>query len=77
MKQIAWQTSIYHGKIYPMKNPIEVFVEIKRETELAYLVSDGVNEFWLPKSQIEVELKKDDHAEITLPEWLAIEKGIV
>lgn len=60
-----------------MKNPIEVFVEIKRETELAYLVSDGVNEFWLPKSQIEVELKKDDHAEITLPEWLAIEKGIV
>lgn len=60
-----------------MKNPVEVYVEIKRETELAVLVSDGVSEFWLPKSQIEIEHRKDGHAEITLPEWLAIDKEII
>lgn len=60
-----------------MKNPVEIFVEIKRSTEMAVLVSDGVNEFWLPKSQIEIEHRKDRHAEITLPEWLAIDKEII
>jgi len=66
-----------------MKNPIEIYVEIKHETEEgedklgAVLVSDGINKFWLPKSEIKIEHRKDGHAEITLPEWLAIKKEII
>lgn len=60
-----------------MKDSIEIFVEVKHETELGILVSDGLNQFWLPKSQIEIEYRKDGHAEITLPQWLAEEKEII
>lgn len=62
-----------------MKNPVEIYVEIIRDNDkdLAILVSDGVSEFWLPRSQIEIEHRKDGHAEITLPEWLAIDKEII
>ena len=61
-----------------MKNPVEIYVEIIRDNDkdLAILVSDGVSQFWLPRSQIEIEYRKDG-AEITLPEWLAIEKEII
>ena len=31
---------------------IEFYGEIKRETDKAYLVFDGINEIWLPKSQV-------------------------
>ena len=58
-------------------NSVEIYVEIKRETELAILATDGVSEFWLPNSQIKIERKKHPDAEITLPEWLAIEKEII
>lgn len=51
------------------------------ETAKAILVSDDDNRdnaVWLPKSQVEIE--NDGHANfvtVTLPEWLAVEKGLV
>lgn len=59
------------------KNLIEVYLEVKRETEKAVLCTDGIAEFWLPKSQIEIKYIKDSDAEITIPEWLAIDKEII
>ena len=51
-----------------------------RETEKAICVTDGKKEVWLPKSQIEYELKQvtgTTFADVTMPEWLAIDKGLV
>jgi len=51
-----------------------------RSTEKAILVSDDGNEenaVWLPRSQIEVEVKQGNIVEVTLPEWLAKEKELV
>ena len=60
------------------KEMVDIFVDIIRETEKALLVTDGVIETWLPKSQIEIiETYKDNGADIELPEWLAIDKGLV
>ncbi len=51
---------------------------IKWETEAALLLSDGVSEFWVPKSQvIEQTQIADGDYDFVVPEWLAIEKGIV
>lgn len=56
----------------------EIFVEIKTETDKAYLASDGDVTEWIPKSQVShFEEKPDGHAELTIPEWLATEKGFV
>lgn len=49
-----------------------------RETDKAICVTqDDKNNFWLPKSQIEYELKDNGIVEVTMPEWLAREKGVV
>lgn len=47
--------------------------ELRHETEKAFLVHDGEKEFWLPKAMTEM----NGDGTFTLPEWLAIEKGIV
>lgn len=36
----------------------------------------GENAFWLPKSQIEYEIKPSGTVEVTMPIWLAKEKGV-
>ena len=41
-----------------MKEDVEFYFELKRETKAAYLFSDGAEEFWLPKSQVEAIHKK-------------------
>jgi hypothetical protein len=46
---------------------------LKHETPDAYLVNDGIKDYWLPKSL--TENNRDGTS--TIPEWLAIEKGIV
>ena len=55
---------------------------VKHSTPKALLVLDGdEEEHWIPKSQICDESDIDesaeagDQGELTLPEWLAIEKG--
>lgn len=46
---------------------------ITRETDKAKLFQTAEGEIWIPVSQIEDET--DD--EITIPEWLAKEKGLI
>ena len=60
------------------KNLVEFYGELKNETDAACLVSDGVNEFWLPKSQIREQRQvKGDDCEFVVTEWIAKKKGIV
>lgn len=49
----------------------DVDCEIKRETEKAWLVSDGRTEVWIPKSQAE-----RFPGGLTMPMWLALDKGL-
>lgn len=59
---------------------VDVSVVLHHETPKAVLVSDDGNRdrgVWLPLSQVEVEHKKGGVVEVTMPEWLAIEKGLV
>jgi hypothetical protein len=56
---------------------IEFCAEIRNETDHAYLAFDGINEVWLPKSQVKMREIKWPDFEITVPEWLAKKKGII
>ena len=60
-------------------DPVEFCGEIKWETESAYLVFDGANEVWIPKSQVKEkrQIGKSSDYEFIIPEWLALEKGII
>jgi len=64
-------------------NLIDITVQLKHQTDLAILVTDdGTNAIWLPKSQIECDVDLDnadvgDTIEVTLPEWLALDKGLI
>ena len=64
-----------------MTKKVAIDLKILRETDMAFLVTDGGDgdDQWIPKSQIE-----GDHSnlvgtttEIVIPEWLAIRKGYV
>lgn len=58
---------------------IDLTLQIHVETPKAIKVSDDGNPkkaVWLPLSQIEM-VKKGNLVEVTLPEWLAIDKGLV
>lgn len=51
---------------------VEISVEIRHETDKAYLLFDGTKEAWFPKSQIEVQ--PCDHSfgiVAVMSEWLA------
>lgn len=56
-------------------------VELRRETEKAYGLSQGEIDpktnkeilIWVPKSQVE----KNDDGTFTMPEWLALDKGLI
>jgi hypothetical protein len=66
---------------------IDIDVQIMDEREKAIAVADGSIEatergerikwFWLPRSQIEIISRDENDATITLPRWLAEEKGLV
>ena len=64
-----------------MSRKIEIFGEIKRETELAIRFFDGTKTVWLPKSQIEYDepnpVSRHGMTTVEMPEWLAIEKELV
>jgi hypothetical protein len=60
---------------------IDIDVQLLHETEKAVLVTDTVPEkaVWLPRSKIEIEQSAafpGIHT-VTLPEWLATEKGLI
>ena len=59
---------------------VDITVQKLHETDAAVLVTDTVPEkaVWLPKAQIEIEVSEVPGLHtVTLPEWLAIEKGLV
>ena len=62
-------------------NLIELDCDYVGETDDAILIANPFEEkdsIWLPKSQIEIEyLGHVGCISVTLPEWLAIEKGLV
>ena len=62
-----------------MSDLIDVTIQIHHETEKAWLVSvDGSRDsaVWIPKSQAELMTERRTHT-LTLPEWLATEKGLI
>ena len=60
---------------------VDVTLTKHAETEKAILVSatgDKADAEWLPLSQIEIEtIGKGGVFEVTMPEWLAMEKGLI
>ena len=57
---------------------VSIYVDLIHETENAYLMSDGENEFWISKYRLlNMDKMGDAEYEIILPEWLAEEKGII
>ena len=57
-------------------NLIEICGDIITDTEDAILLSDGVSEHWLPRSQIKIR-KLSNGYEVIMPEWLAKKKGFI
>ena len=55
---------------------IDIAVALKHETPKAYLVENGEGEMWLPKSQVEL-YDQPGGAVLTMPYWLAKEKGLI
>lgn len=57
---------------------IEIAVEIRAESERAYLVFDGKTQAWVPKSQITDYCEEQGViTSIFISEWLATEKGLI
>lgn len=57
---------------------IDIDVHVHVKTERAALISETGDRDaaeWVPLSQVEVEMTSGATARVTLPEWLAIEKG--
>jgi len=54
----------------------DIDVHVTVETDAAVRVSDGTREVWLPKSQIEIS-NEGRRTIVTLPKWLAQEKGLL
>ena len=53
---------------------IEIAGELRHETDKAYLLFDGDKEVWIAKSLGEW----DSHSKtMQMPEWVAMEKGLV
>ncbi|UXU73777.1 MULTISPECIES: hypothetical protein [unclassified Paracoccus (in: a-proteobacteria)] len=61
-------------------NVIDLDVQVLHETDKAVMVTPDVpdNGVWLPKSQIELsETGIAGIMTVTLPEWLALERGLI
>ncbi len=59
---------------------IDLTMQLHAETERAVRVSDDGDDkkaVWLPLSQVEVFRKAKGIVVVTMPEWLAIQRGLV
>lgn len=59
---------------------VDIAVQVHHRTDKAILVSDDGDRdkaVWLPLSQIEIEERAKGIVEVTLPEWLAMDKGLI
>ena len=53
---------------------INIAAELRHETDKAFLIFDGDKEIWLPKSLVEHD---PDNKTFAMPEWLAMDKGLI
>lgn len=64
-----------------MKSDVtDIDVKVHARTDRGIRVSttgQQIDAEWLPLSQIEVEMTGQNTATVTLPEWLAVDKGLV
>lgn len=66
-----------------MNGTVEIACEVRLVTASAIKIHDGKREAWIPKSQVDDWTDGPDDApglgttSIFIPEWLAIEKGLV
>lgn len=64
-----------------MAEIIDLSMQLHHETDAALLLSDDGerdNAVWIPKSWVEdVDRTRDPIIEISLPEWLALKKGLI
>ncbi|MCF8094443.1 MAG: hypothetical protein K9J79_03690 [Desulfobacteraceae bacterium] len=57
---------------------IKFYGQYKNETTRAVLVNDGVEDIWLPRSQVKhMRQIRDSDYEFTIPHWLAKKKSII
>ena len=59
---------------------VDIDVKVHARTDRGIRVSttgQQIDAEWLPLSQIEVEMKQGGLAVVTLPEWLAPDKGMI
>lgn len=61
---------------------LDLTLELRAEKPLAVAVSDPAKPraapwVWLPRSQIEIEKKSASTVVVTLPQWLARDKGLI
>jgi len=59
------------------KDQVYICVEFLRDSGRAIKVSDGNVEEWLPKPQIEYDGEPGDTITVTMPNWLALDKGLI
>lgn len=52
---------------------VDIAGEIRSQTEKAIQFFDGDKAVWLPRSQIEI----NEDGTVTMPEWLALDKGLI
>ena len=53
---------------------VDIAGEVRRETDRAFLIFDGTQEVWLPKSLVEHD---ETDGTFAMPEWLAKDKGLI
>jgi hypothetical protein len=56
---------------------IEFCGRLLDESERSWFVFDGVEKIQIPKSQAKLRRVRGDDYEITIPEWLARDRGII
>ncbi len=49
----------------------------KAENDKAIIFNDGTKDYWLPKSQVEIHDLEDGKVEVTVPYWLAYQRGMI
>lgn len=57
---------------------VDIYCQIKHETDNAILIDEGDKTVWIPLSQVEeIPRKKDGYATVVMSEWIATQKGII
>lgn len=62
---------------FDCETDVEITAELVKETDNSVLVDYDGDVFWLPKSKIEYENAGSGLVYVTMPEWLAYNKGAV